>query len=292
MKHQVAQPNCCVYQFEQPDTLTPVILCLSGSHSNPLPNKKISRTCLPYWVLDYTFAPAYNMRIGNTRKPWQFREARQCHLYPPKTAFWADRASAKGFISSASILFEGGEDVGLKKLIAPSQAYARFNDPEGKLGEVFVELSQQPKQFGDHCYPAVKSKLWDIFHMLLMAKHIGNEDYLVRDTHLPPEQTFTAQVEQFMREHYAEKLSLDTIAKAFRISTKTLTRRFHSENKSSPMARLNEIRIDVAKHLLMHGERTGEIAIKIGFSNEFHLSKTFKKVTGYSPRDFLKSLEQ
>ena len=53
------------------------------------------------------------------------------------------------------------------------------------------------------------------------------------------------------------------------------------------MTRLINLRIDHAKHLLLRGVPLKQIAQEAGFSDAFHLSKTFKHVEGISPRGFL-----
>jgi len=46
--------------------------------------------------------------------------------------------------------------------------------------------------------------------------------------------------------------------------------------------------MDFAKSLLLKGEKLITIAEMTGFYDEYHLSKTFKKQTGLSPRTFKK----
>lgn len=51
------------------------------------------------------------------------------------------------------------------------------------------------------------------------------------------------------------------------------------------------MRIEFAKTLLLKGQTLKAIAAETGFCDPFHLSKTFKQVTGHSPRQFVESLE-
>jgi len=54
------------------------------------------------------------------------------------------------------------------------------------------------------------------------------------------------------------------------------------------MAVLREIRIEAAKAMLLRGSMTlDQISAKTGFADAFHLSRTFKKHEGCSPRAFL-----
>jgi transcriptional regulator GlxA family with amidase domain len=50
--------------------------------------------------------------------------------------------------------------------------------------------------------------------------------------------------------------------------------------------RVFEIRIETASHLLLRGEKLKTIAAMTGFCDEYHLSKTFKQVTGRKPKNY------
>ena len=55
------------------------------------------------------------------------------------------------------------------------------------------------------------------------------------------------------------------------------------------MSKMIELRIGLAKNLLLRGQRLKNIAQQTGFSDEYHLSKTFKRVEGKSPKQFTAS---
>ncbi len=46
-------------------------------------------------------------------------------------------------------------------------------------------------------------------------------------------------------------------------------------------------RIEKAKFLLQHGESIAEIAIKVGFCDQSHLTQYFKRIVGVTPKKFL-----
>jgi AraC-like DNA-binding protein len=45
-------------------------------------------------------------------------------------------------------------------------------------------------------------------------------------------------------------------------------------------------KIELCKEMLNAGERTSDIAAAAGFADEFHFSRSFKKITGMSPRQY------
>lgn len=280
-----------VYEIEEHEDTGPSITCIACYDSYPLIHKSIKRWSCPIWILDYPWIQAIPVRVGHARRPWRIREARTAHLYPPNTVFWEDFTNAKPGISGVNVLFKGGQAAGLNKLIRKGQKYAKFQDADGKLGQILNNLAQLPEKFGDDCFSAVQSAMWGIFHLLLTARYLENEDYVIENTHhMDDEESLSMQVESYMKTHYAEKLTLESISNAMNVSSATLRSKFRLEQKVSPMVRLNEIRINVAKNRLLRGERICEIATQIGFYDEFHLSKTFKKITGQSPREFIRGI--
>jgi hypothetical protein len=162
--------------------------------------------------------------------------------------FWEDIRGPASKITGGFFFFKGGELAGLNKLIPQGQCYAKFHDTEGKLGDLLTRLFNLPGKFGDQCFPAVQSAMWEIFHTLLMSRHVENEDYVIEDIDsAEKEETFSRQVEHYMRSHLSEKISLKSLANDLNVSTATLRSKFRKEQKVSPMMRLNEIRIEAAK---------------------------------------------
>ena len=56
------------------------------------------------------------------------------------------------------------------------------------------------------------------------------------------------------------------------------------------MKTLTTFRINAVKNLLVKGESIKFIAAHMGFCDEFHLSKVFKKASGLSPSVYLRQL--
>jgi AraC-like DNA-binding protein len=110
----------------------------------------------------------------------------------------------------------------------------------------------------------------------------------VPDPNREEEISFAEKVDDYLREHSAERLTLAGIARHLHVSPSTLSHRYRQEAGRSPMKRLIEIRIGMAKGLLFRGYPLKTIAEQTGFSDMYHLSKTFKRQEGVSPRAFLR----
>jgi AraC-like DNA-binding protein len=74
------------------------------------------------------------------------------------------------------------------------------------------------------------------------------------------------------------------------VSESTLNHKFKAETGVSPITRLNELRIDYAKGLLLKGKVLKNIAAEAGFYDQYYFSKMFKQITGTSPGKYKKML--
>ena len=107
----------------------------------------------------------------------------------------------------------------------------------------------------------------------------------------PSEQPWGPLVEYvlgFMDRHLDRKLSIDKLADLVGISRRSLTRRFRRATGRSITVYHLEKRVAVAASMLrIHPDITlREVADTLGFCDEFHFSRTFRKHMGVSPRGF------
>ena len=94
----------------------------------------------------------------------------------------------------------------------------------------------------------------------------------------------TLAAEQYVRAHYAEKLSLRKIADDLAYSPSYCDALFKKEKGTSIIDFLIEYRLEKAKELLLENRLTlSEIAEAAGFSEYNYFSRQFKKRTGVTP---------
>jgi AraC-like DNA-binding protein len=95
------------------------------------------------------------------------------------------------------------------------------------------------------------------------------------------------EVTAYLREHYADRVENETMAKHFHFTSVYLNRLLKKETGLSLRQYLIALRIDVAKELLSSGEYSPyEVATAVGFEDYPHFSKTFKRATGKSPSEY------
>ncbi len=92
------------------------------------------------------------------------------------------------------------------------------------------------------------------------------------------------KVIHYMHTNYEEKLTLEQTAKAVFLSPSYLSRIFKQETGVSFNTKLNNIRIEKSKELLLSGEiRLADIAPLVGFEDQSYYTKVFKRTTGILP---------
>ena len=100
-----------------------------------------------------------------------------------------------------------------------------------------------------------------------------------------------AQVQEYIKNHLSEKLTLADVAAVFNFSPNYLSQLFGKYGDSGFVEYITETRIAAAKEMLEQGDlKVYEIAEKLGYESAFYFSKVFKKVTGLSPREYQQSI--
>lgn len=94
-------------------------------------------------------------------------------------------------------------------------------------------------------------------------------------------------VMEYIKNHYAEKITLDELAALEHISTSYLSRKFKERTGMSVIAYINQLRIDWSKQYLMASALdVNEIAYQVGFDSPKYFHRVFKEQVGESPASF------
>jgi AraC family transcriptional regulator len=93
------------------------------------------------------------------------------------------------------------------------------------------------------------------------------------------------QILDYINEHLAEDLSLEVMAALVDMSLHYFCRLFKQSTGMSPHKYLTQQRIERAKQLLkLQNAAIADIAIQCGFANQGHFTKSFRQLTGMTPK--------
>jgi AraC family transcriptional regulator len=89
---------------------------------------------------------------------------------------------------------------------------------------------------------------------------------------------------EYMQDHYAESITLDKLTRLSNLSPSHFINSFKQTLGVTPHQYLLKIRIERAKEKLQRSSLPlSEIAYELGFTDQSHFSRHFKKITGMSP---------
>ena len=92
---------------------------------------------------------------------------------------------------------------------------------------------------------------------------------------------------EYIKNHYAERISLDELAELEHISKSYLSRKFKERTGLSVISYINRIRIERSRQFLMMSCLSiDEIAYQVGFDSPKYFHRVFKEITGESPAGF------
>lgn len=95
-----------------------------------------------------------------------------------------------------------------------------------------------------------------------------------------------------LEDRFAEDLSLAELAQAAGLSPFHFARLFQAAHGLPPHAYLNQVRVRRAKALLATPMRLAEVAAEVGFADQSHLTRQFKRLTGLTPARYRKILQE
>ncbi|NLX57867.1 MAG: helix-turn-helix transcriptional regulator [Phycisphaerae bacterium] len=247
------------------------------------------RSLHQFWVLDYARSPCGRVRVGSQRAAWRTREPRTAHLYSPGTPYWEDTTGVRGPIREAWVIFDGGDEAGLRRLFDRGRRWAHLADPAGLLDEPLREMALNGHARGEAAFWQGQAALAGVIDLLGRAVRQDDMTLLLTAQVEPPAdptQDLVRRADDYFQAHLADKITLADVASHLGASSSALSHRYSELTGRSPMAVLAAMRIELSKSLLLRGLKMEVIAQQTGFFDAFHFSKAFKKHCGTSPSRF------
>ncbi|MFA7230094.1 MAG: helix-turn-helix transcriptional regulator [Victivallaceae bacterium] len=146
------------------------------------------------------------------------------------------------------------------------------------LDKHFRNLSVLLKNSPENMLPVLKTVM-NMFEFLYSDVFAGKV--------LIPEEGTLGKVKLFIEKHSNEALNLKALGHRFFMSPEHLCRKFKAVYGISPLKYALDLKISTAKNMLLHSEYSiKEISDRMGFSDVYAFSKSFRKNAGIPPGKF------
>lgn len=95
------------------------------------------------------------------------------------------------------------------------------------------------------------------------------------------------KVQEWLQENYSDQMQVSKVADRFRMSVRSLNRRFRLATNTTPLQYLQEMRISHAKDLLKKSNLgVSEVADKVGYQDSSYFTGLFKKLNSVTPNEY------
>ncbi|MDR1642267.1 MAG: response regulator [Clostridiales bacterium] len=96
------------------------------------------------------------------------------------------------------------------------------------------------------------------------------------------------KMSQFLKQNYKENIRCADLGRRFGYSSTQLAKKFKNCYGVSFSEFINNFRIELAKSIIQSNKKAmiKEVAVEVGFSDQYYFSKLFKKITGMWPTEY------
>jgi AraC-like DNA-binding protein len=185
-----------------------------------------------------------------------------------------------GFLHKRSILVEG---IGLDAIMQVTGLTA--------VDHVTFDRPAQITKLFRRCYRLMRDKPSEFASELsVLAYAIINHCCHSAAAKHPP--ALRAAIE-FMEQNLKNSPKLPAIAAAARLSVRNCIRLFRIHLNNSPVSFFIGLKMNAAKAMLMHSALSiKQVAVELGYGDQFHFSSQFKLRTGQNPRAFRREYQK
>ncbi len=141
------------------------------------------------------------------------------------------------------------------------------------------------KQLESGVDPLTGETLWLTLLTALIAHHA--DAYRVRASPTPgPDHAAIQRALAYMHDCYANPIRLNELAALVHLSPYHFVRLFKAALGLPPHTYLTQLRVQRAKALLSSGQAIAAVAQQVGFTDQSHLTRHFKRIVGVPPGQY------
>jgi AraC-like DNA-binding protein len=249
------------------------------------------------------------LAVVDASAPFTWEEHRHDH----HEVIVVERGSYRGRLNGADLRLGAGMLLVVKPgdrhqdFVAPSVRYLGFgfalSDARGRGASLIADGTPPEAQIGHDRDAAVLATLRRLREAGTVGRHARGVARAALDEAMwriaatlpstslarpfrdhPDDRAFAERLAAIFRERLARGASVDELAAAMGISASALTQRCRAILGAAPAQAFAAYRMDHAAALLSHGGmRIKEVAEALGYADQFHFSRAFKRRHGTSP---------
>ncbi|ARN56857.1 xylose operon transcription regulator XylR [Sedimentisphaera salicampi] len=106
------------------------------------------------------------------------------------------------------------------------------------------------------------------------------------------EDDVVAKALQYIHSNISRSIQVTDVAEYAGVSRWTLSNRFRRNMGCSVNQQIGKSRVELIKNMIEDGYPISDIARLVGFTSEAHISRLFKRETGFTPREYKKNVEE
>lgn len=95
-----------------------------------------------------------------------------------------------------------------------------------------------------------------------------------------------AMARQYIDDNFREPINLDGLAECVGMTRFSLAKQFRRHVGVSPYRYVCQVRVRQAQFMMEQGQRPTEVASEVGFFDQSHLARHFKRLCGMTPRQY------
>ena len=160
----------------------------------------------------------------------------------------------------------------VKKIFPVTLNKRLFNRTAGFIDEITEQLIDNKQMAACSC-------------IINFMNFMGSEFFLPEKETLRKDEIPMLKIKNFIEKNFQKKFNIRDLSKLSGLSGEYIIRSFNRKYMIPPMAYQMELRLKAAQAMLISTDlKIGEIALRTGFNDIYHFSKTFKKYYGDTPR--------
>lgn len=199
---------------------------------------------------------------------------------------FSSQSESMNFFKNKILPFDEESKYLLGKILGEAKNY--FSEPLN-----IVELKKMTKQkgapFGGE--QLIRRYLEELLIHLVRTGHKTPPPSSLRIAAEEGQQKIVDSVISYLKDNIENPITLDSVVENIAFSKTYLKTLFRKKTGTTIIKYLTSLRIDRAKQLLSEGSSTvSEISVLCGFSTVHYFSNTFKKETGMTPTEYVKTV--